>query len=71
MVKDFDALVKEKAGGCTCLDLVLMDGHSSYYTPELLKYAWDNNIVILAYPPHCTHMLQGLDIVCFTKMKEF
>jgi hypothetical protein len=57
MVKDFDALVKEKAGGCTCLDLVLMDGHSSYYTPELLKYAWDNNIVILAYATRFGHCL--------------
>ena len=29
----------------------------------------DNNIVILRYPPHCTHVLQGLNVVCFTKMK--
>lgn len=25
---------------------------------------------ILAYPPHCTHVLQGLDVVCFAKMKR-
>jgi hypothetical protein len=50
--------------------VVLMDGHSSHYTLELLEYARDNNIVILGYPPHCTHILQGLDVVCFTKMKE-
>jgi len=47
-----------------------MDGHSSHYTLELLEYARDNNIVILGYPPHCTHVLQGLDVVCFAKMKE-
>jgi hypothetical protein len=47
-----------------------MDGHSSHYTPELLKYARDNNIIILGYPPHCTHALQGLDVVCFARMKE-
>ena len=47
-----------------------MDGHSSHYTPELLKYAQDNNIIILGYPPHCTHALQGLDVVCFARMKE-
>ena len=68
MVKDFDAQMKEKAGGRT--RVVLMDGHSSHYTLELLEYARDNNIVILGYPPHCTHVLQGLDIVCFAKMKE-
>ena len=46
-----------------------MDGHSSHYTPELLKYARDNNIIILGYPPHCTHTLQGLNVVCFARMK--
>src|ERR1700683_1682824 len=68
MVKDFDAQMKEKAGGHT--HVVLMDGHSSHYTLELLKYAQDNNIVILGYPPHCTHVLQGLDVIYFAKMKE-
>ena len=68
MVKDFDAQTKEKAGECT--RVVLIDGHSSHYTLELLKYARDNNIIILGYPPHCTHVLQGLDVVCFAKMKE-
>jgi len=24
---------------------------------------------VLRYPPHCTHVLQGLDVVCFAKMK--
>src|ERR1700683_1334494 len=46
-----------------------MDRHSSHYTSEILKYVMANNIVILRYPPHCTHVLQGLDIVCFAKMK--
>ena len=46
-----------------------MDGHSSHYTLELLKYAQDNNI-ILGYPPHYTHALQGLDVVCFARIKE-
>jgi len=50
--------------------VVLMDWHSFHYTLELLEYARDNNIVILGYPPHCTHVLQGLHVVCFAKMKE-
>src|SRR6267154_1447714 len=24
----------------------------------------------VGYPPHCTHALQGLDVVCFARMKE-
>jgi hypothetical protein len=47
-----------------------MDGHSSHYTPELLKYARDNHSIILGYLPHCTHTLQGLDVVCFARLKE-
>jgi hypothetical protein len=47
-----------------------MDGHSSYYRPELLKYARENIIIIVGYLPHCTHALQGLDVVCFARMKE-
>ena len=68
MVKDFDPQTKEKAGGRT--RVLLMDGHSSHYSLELLDYAQANNIVILGYPPHCTHVLQGLDVVCFAKMKN-
>jgi len=26
--------------------------------------------MVLGYPPHCTHALQGLDVVCFARMKE-
>ena len=67
LVKDFDAQTKDKAGGRT--RVVLMDGHSSHYSLDLLEYARKNNIVILGYPPHCTHVLQGLHVVCFAKMK--
>ncbi|KIJ26424.1 hypothetical protein M422DRAFT_141516, partial [Sphaerobolus stellatus SS14] len=67
-VKDFDAQTHEKAGGKP--RSLFMDGHSSHYTPELLCYGLENNISILAYPPKCTHALQGLDVVCFARMKE-
>jgi DDE superfamily endonuclease len=67
MIKDFDVQTREKAAGQT--RVLLLDGHSSHYTPELLEFARDHNIMILGYPPHCTHALQGLDVVCFAKMK--
>jgi hypothetical protein len=38
--------------------------------PKLVNFASNNNIIILGYPPHCTHILQGLDVVCFAKMKH-
>jgi hypothetical protein len=67
MINDFDPQTKEKASGRA--HVLLMDGHSSHFTSELLEYAMDNNITILGYPPHCTHALQGLDVVCFARMK--
>ena len=39
--------------------LLLLDGHSSHYAPELLRFAIQHKIAILAYPPHCTHALQS------------
>jgi len=68
MVKDFDAQTKEKANREFCV--LLMDGHSSHYTLEILQYAKDNKIIILGYPPHCTHVIQGLNVICFAKMKS-
>jgi hypothetical protein len=68
LVKDFDEQTREKAQGQT--HVLILDGHSSHYMPKLLKHAQDNNIMILGYPPHCTHTLQGLDVVCFARMKE-
>ena len=49
---------------------VTFPSHSSHYTAEFIQYAQENNIIVLSYPPHCTYALQGLDIVCFTKMKD-
>lgn len=63
----FDVKTKEKAAGRT--RILILDGHSSHYTPAFLRYARDNIIEILDYPPHCTHALQGHDVVCFAKFK--
>ena len=61
MAKDFDAQTRDKVEGQT--QVLLLNGYSSHYTPELLEYVQDQNIIILEYPPHCTHVLQGLDVV--------
>lgn len=66
--QEFNHQTEQKANGRT--RVLLLDGHKSHYTQELLHYAQSNNILILGYPPHCTHALQGLDVVCFAQMKE-
>ncbi|KAF8227778.1 hypothetical protein L208DRAFT_1040059, partial [Tricholoma matsutake] len=47
-----------------------VDGHSLHYTLGFLEYAWDNNIVVLCYPSHSTHVYQGLDVVIFSVLKR-
>ena len=68
MSEIFDPLTKDKAQGWA--RVLILDGHSSHFTLDFLNYARDNNIIVLGYPPHCTHALHGLDVVCFGKMKQ-
>jgi len=50
--------------------LLQLDGHGSHMTLEFLLYAKDHHIIVLGYPPHCTHLLQGLDVVIFSPLKH-
>ena len=50
--------------------LLFVDSHNSREKPETLKLLKDNNITILTYPAHCTHVLQPLDIGIFGPFKK-
>ncbi|RPD81673.1 DDE-domain-containing protein, partial [Lentinus tigrinus ALCF2SS1-7] len=67
-IKHFDKTTKAKAAGRR--RLLLVDGHVSHYTFALLDYARQNNIVVLCYPSHATHIYQGLDVVIFSVLKR-
>ena len=67
-LKDWDKQTKAKANGQT--RLLLVDGHSSHYTLGFLEYAQNNNVVVLCYPSHSTHVYQGLDVVIFSALKR-
>lgn len=45
--------------------LVLYDGHRSHISLDLIEWARDNNMVLFVLPPHCSHILQPMDIGCF------
>jgi hypothetical protein len=68
-IEDFDKKTRAKADGRK--RYLLVDGHNSHYTVEFLTYAVDNNIAVLCYPSHCTHIYQGLDVVIFSPLKKF
>ncbi|XP_031347130.1 uncharacterized protein LOC116173619 [Photinus pyralis] len=43
--------------------LLLLDGHATHTKNiEVINYGRANGIVMLCFPPHCTHCLQALDV---------
>jgi hypothetical protein len=49
--------------------LLILDGHSSHATPEFDQYCADNKIITLCMPLHTSHLLQPLDVGCFSPLK--
>ena len=68
LVQIFKPQTHEKAAGQK--RFLFVDGHSSHLSLHLLRKAREFNINIIIYPSHCTHLLQGLDVVCFAPLKH-
>lgn len=49
--------------------LLLVDGHSSHYDPDTIRFAKEHNVIIFCLPPHTTHEAQPLDISFFGPLK--
>ena len=50
--------------------LLILDGHESHHSDEFEEYCKGNNIITLCMPPHSSHILQPLDIGCFSPLKK-
>ena len=50
--------------------MLVLDGHSSHYQPELIKYAKENEVILVYLPPHTTHETQPLDTSVFRSLKR-
>lgn len=50
--------------------LLLLDNHGSHLSIDGLNYAKQNGIIMLSFPPHCTHKLQPLDRAVFGPLKK-
>lgn len=51
--------------------LLLLDNHSSHVSLDAIDYCKANNIVLLSFPPHCSHELQPLDKTVYGPFKTF
>jgi hypothetical protein len=50
--------------------LLILDGHESHHSVDFEIYCKENNIVTLCMPAHSSHILQPLDIGCFSPLKK-
>ena len=48
--------------------LLLMDGHSSHYSPDMIRFAAQERVILFILPPHTTHLCQPLDKGCFASL---
>jgi hypothetical protein len=50
--------------------LLVLDGHGSHLTPEFDQVCEENQIIAICMPPHASHLLQPLDVGCFSVLKK-
>jgi hypothetical protein len=50
--------------------LLIMDGHSSHITANVIAFCMRNAVDMLILPPHTSHMLQPLDVGVFAPLKR-
>lgn len=67
-IKHFNTHTESRAKGAH--RLLILDGHSSHATPEFDQYCTTNNIITLCMPAHTSHLLQPLDVSCFSPLKR-
>jgi hypothetical protein len=67
-LKHFDAYTKASSAGA--YRLLIIDGYESHCLVEFQNYCKENKIIALCMPPHSSHLLQPLDVVCYSLLKR-
>ena len=49
--------------------LLLLDGHSTHYQPDVVRFAQEHDVIMLCLPPHTSHEMQPLDCDVFGPLK--
>jgi len=50
--------------------LLVLDGHASHLTPRFDEICSQNDIIPICMPAHSSHLLQPLDVGCFSPLKQ-
>ena len=67
----FDKHTRNRQSGNSRPRLLILDGHRSHINLEFSQYAIDNNIELLCFPSHTTHLLQPLDVGRFGRLQQY
>lgn len=51
--------------------LLMLDNHELHVSISVLDSAKQSGVIMLSFPPHCSHKLQPLDRTVFGPMKRF
>lgn len=51
--------------------LLLLDNHNSHISVPVLDFCKESGIILLTFPPHCSHKLQPLDLTVYGPLKNF
>lgn len=51
--------------------LLLLDNHDSHISVPVLDFCKESGIILLTFPPHCSHKLQPLDLTVYGPLKNF
>lgn len=64
----FEPQTREKAAGQQ--RLLICDGHDSHISGSFISHCIQNQITLLVFPPHTSHILQPLDVAIFGPLKR-
>lgn len=51
--------------------ILVMDNHESHVTLQTIDLARENGLIILSFPPHCSHRMQPLDVSVYGPFKPY
>jgi hypothetical protein len=66
-IQHFDKHTRARTTGV--YRLLVLDGHDSHHSTDFEVYCKEKNIITLCMPPHSSHILQPLDVGCFSPLK--
>jgi hypothetical protein len=67
-LKHFNAHTEERTVGVW--RLLILDGHESHNSQDFKDYCEEHKIITLCMPAHSSHILQPLDVGCFSPLKK-